>query len=92
MRVGLGAPDGSCTARVARQKRVIDSGGQRPRPGDFAEVEVTHAAPHHLNADGGLLSLLRSRGGDAWQNRQVRPDEPADRPLVRLGLPTRASA
>ncbi|HEY5784327.1 MAG TPA: tRNA (N6-isopentenyl adenosine(37)-C2)-methylthiotransferase MiaB, partial [Microlunatus sp.] len=38
----------------------------RPRPGDIAEVEITYAAPHHLTADHGLLSLRRTRGGDAW--------------------------
>lgn len=40
-----------------------------PRPGDVAEVFVTYAAPHHLNADGGLFNLQRTRGGDAWQAR-----------------------
>ncbi|MGC3956119.1 MAG: tRNA (N6-isopentenyl adenosine(37)-C2)-methylthiotransferase MiaB [Propionicimonas sp.] len=67
--------------------RVPENQADRPRPGDFAEVEVTYAAPHHLNADGGLLSLRRSRGGDAWQARQEAPDA---RPLVGLGMPRRA--
>jgi len=43
---------------------------------------ITHAAPHHLNADAGLSSLRRTRGGDAWQARQE-----SDRPVINLGLP-----
>ncbi len=69
--------------------RVPQDEADRPRPGDFAEVEVTYAAPHHLNADGGLLGLRRSRGGDAWQARQAVPDA---RPLVGLGMPARRTA
>jgi tRNA-2-methylthio-N6-dimethylallyladenosine synthase len=42
----------------------------RPRPGDIGEVCISYAAPHHLVADGGLLSLTRTRGGDAWEARQ----------------------
>ena len=55
------------------------------------ETVITYAAPHHLNADGGLLSLRRSRGGDAWQSRQARPEETPARPVVGLGMPARAS-
>jgi tRNA-2-methylthio-N6-dimethylallyladenosine synthase len=59
----------------------------RPRPGDLAEVEITYAAPHHLNADSGLLSLRRTRGGDAWQARRdgaVKANHPGS---VGLGMP-----
>src|SRR4029453_19644538 len=35
---------------------------QRPRPGDLAEVIITYAAPHHLNADSGLLPLRLTPG------------------------------
>ena len=45
----------------------------RPRPGDLAEVIITHAAPHHLTADAGLLALRRTRGGDAWQASRSAP-------------------
>ena len=43
-----------------------------PRPGDMVSVEVTYAAPHHLNADGAdggsaIKVLRRTRSGDAWQ-------------------------
>ncbi len=53
----------------------------RPRPGDLAEVEITHAAPHDLLADAGLHNLTRTRGGDAWEARRGGP--------AQLGLPTR---
>jgi len=96
---GEGRKD-AATARMsgrARDNRLVHVGvpedpGLRPRPGDFAEVEISYAAPHHLNADGGLLGLRRSRGGDAWLARQERPPEPSARPLVGLGLPLRTSA
>jgi len=62
------------TARMsgrARDNRLVhakvpDDPALRPRPGDIAEVEVTYAAPHHLNADAGLANLRRTPGGDAW--------------------------
>jgi tRNA-2-methylthio-N6-dimethylallyladenosine synthase len=53
------------------------------RPGDMVEVEVTHAAPHHLVADGPLRSVRRTRAGDAWE-RRVSPQPQG----VSLGLPT----
>ncbi|MEA5052856.1 MAG: tRNA (N6-isopentenyl adenosine(37)-C2)-methylthiotransferase MiaB [Propionicimonas sp.] len=95
---GEGRKD-AATARMsgrARDNRLVhvavpDDPAARPRPGDFAEVEVSYAAPHHLNADGGLLSLRRSRGGDAWQARQEKPSDAAGRPLVGLGMPTRSA-
>jgi tRNA-2-methylthio-N6-dimethylallyladenosine synthase len=42
--------------------RVPEEAKLRPRPGDFAEVEITYAAPHHLNADAGLRNLRRAAG------------------------------
>jgi tRNA-2-methylthio-N6-dimethylallyladenosine synthase len=47
---------------------------------------ITHAAPHHLTADAGLLSLRRTRGGDAWQARTTPPQ--GARAAVNLGIPT----
>ena len=78
----------------ARDNRLVHVGvsedvALRPRPGDLAEVEITYAAPHHLNADSGLLSLHRTRGGDAWAARRAEPNRPA--PTV-LGLPRLARA
>lgn len=63
--------------------RVPEDAELRPRPGDFAEVDVTYAAPHHLTADAGLIGLRRSRGGDAWQARQ----ETTGPQSTLLGLP-----
>jgi len=53
------------------------------RPGDVATVEVTYAAPHHLIADR-LLSVRRTRSGDAWDARQSAPVSAG----VGLGMPT----
>jgi tRNA-2-methylthio-N6-dimethylallyladenosine synthase len=56
----------------------------RPRPGDMANVMITYAAPHHLNADAGMLALHRTRGGDAWQATRSAPARRA----IDLGIPT----
>ena len=58
----------------------------RPRPGDIAETVVDYAAPHHLNADGGITNLRRTRGGDAWAARNAKPA--AASTAINLGLPT----
>jgi len=82
------------TARMsgrARDSRLVHvtvpaSEDDRPRPGDIAHVQITYAAPHHLNADAGIVALRRTRGGDAWAVRQQAPDS---RPTVSLGVPAR---
>jgi tRNA-2-methylthio-N6-dimethylallyladenosine synthase len=53
------------------------------RPGDVVEVEITHAAPHHLVADGRVLAHRRTRSGDAWESRTAAPSN-----AVGLGMPT----
>ncbi len=58
-----------------------DSDAQ-PRPGDVGVVKITAAAPHHLMADGPIISLERTRGGDAWQAREAGPST-----AVGLGMP-----
>jgi tRNA-2-methylthio-N6-dimethylallyladenosine synthase len=58
----------------------------RPRPGDLADVVISYAAPHHLNADGGIIELRRTRGGDAWQARHSIPETTTS--TVDLGIPT----
>ncbi|MBG0828863.1 tRNA (N6-isopentenyl adenosine(37)-C2)-methylthiotransferase MiaB [Planomonospora sp. ID67723] len=60
--------------------------GEAPRPGDMVTVEVTYAAPHHLVADGPVLSLRRTRAGDAWQARQGAPAGKGSG--VMLGMPS----
>ena len=52
------------------------------RPGDVVETVVTQAAPHHLVADGPLLSHRRTRAGDAHE-AGTRPTTPG----VLLGMP-----
>lgn len=47
-------------------------------------VEVTYAAPHHLNADV-FGAVRRTRAGDAWERAQ---DAPPAAPGVMLGMPT----
>ncbi len=84
---GEGRKDGATQRMSGRARdnrlvhvRVPQDPAQRPRPGDIGTVEVTYAAPHHLNADADITSLRRTRGGDAW--------EAAHGPsLVGLGLP-----
>ncbi len=63
--------------------KVPDEPELRPRPGDIGTTTVSYAAPHHLNADGGLLQLRRTSGGDAWQARQ----EAAGPAPTILGMP-----
>jgi tRNA-2-methylthio-N6-dimethylallyladenosine synthase len=53
------------------------------RPGDVVEVEVSYAAPHHLVADGPVLTHRRTRSGDAWEARTTSPGT-----AVGLGMPT----
>jgi tRNA-2-methylthio-N6-dimethylallyladenosine synthase len=77
----------------ARDNRLVHvavpEGAERPRPGDLADVEITYAAPHHLNADAGLTRLRRTRGGDAWAARQATPPDAPRAAAVGLGLPRR---
>ena len=83
---GEGRKD-AATARTsgrARDNRLVHLGtADGVRPGDLVEVEVTYGAPHHLVADGPVLSHRRTRGGDAWQART--DSGPAG---VLLGMPS----
>ncbi len=64
--------------------------GERPRPGDLVTAEITYAAPHHLVADDGsgsaVRTLRRLRSGDAWEARNAAGS--AARPTVSLGMPS----
>ncbi len=89
---GEGRKDGA-THRVsgrARDNRLvhvtIPDGMPMPRPGDVADVEITYAAPHHLNADGAVTNLRRTPGGDAWERRHAEPTAGA---ALGLGRPLR---
>jgi tRNA-2-methylthio-N6-dimethylallyladenosine synthase len=89
---GEGRKD-AVTARMsgrARDNRLVhvsvpDEPALRPRPGDLAETKITYAAPHHLNADDGLLRLRRTRGGDAFQDRLRKSTAGS---AVGLGMPS----
>jgi tRNA-2-methylthio-N6-dimethylallyladenosine synthase len=93
---GEGRKD-AATARLsgrARDNRLVHfavpQGAEIPRPGDVVEVSVTRAAPHHLVADsgvqGGLFTVRRTAGGDAWAALQDGPG--SRRPAVTLGMPS----
>jgi tRNA-2-methylthio-N6-dimethylallyladenosine synthase len=60
-------------------------GAEGVRPGDVVTVEITRGAPHYLEADGAVLSVRRTRSGDAWEARTAAPPAPAG---VALGMPT----
>ncbi len=86
--VGEGKKD-AATSRIsgrAPDNRLVhvalDSRLDVPRPGDMVTAEITHAAPHHLNADR-MISVRRTRAGDL-------ADQPIEviTPGVMLGLPT----
>jgi tRNA-2-methylthio-N6-dimethylallyladenosine synthase len=75
------------TARMsgrARDGRLVHfaPGKQEVRPGDIITTVVTDAAPHHLIADGDLMSHRRTRAGDAQAAGQ-RPSPGG----VSLGMP-----
>ena len=79
---GEGRKD-AATARMsgrARDGRLVHfaPGNAQVRPGDVVTTTVTGAAPHHLLADGAVLSHRRTRAGDLHA-------EPA--PGVGLGMP-----
>jgi tRNA-2-methylthio-N6-dimethylallyladenosine synthase len=91
---GEGRKD-AATARLtgrARDNRLVHFA--RPadavvvRPGDFVEVEVTYAAPHHLVADGPVLSVRPTRAGELWEARQGKPAGQPEPAGVMLGMPT----
>jgi tRNA-2-methylthio-N6-dimethylallyladenosine synthase len=67
-------------------------GQEAPRPGDFATVEITRAAPHHLVADSGVRSVRRSRAGDAWAARNGQDSQPRGTLLGMPGIGAPAAA
>jgi tRNA-2-methylthio-N6-dimethylallyladenosine synthase len=82
---GEGRKD-SRTARMsgrARDGRLVHftPGSQQVRPGDIVTTTVTDAAPHHLIADGDVITHRRTRAGDAYAGGQ-RPSG------VGLGMPS----
>jgi tRNA-2-methylthio-N6-dimethylallyladenosine synthase len=87
--VGEGRKD-AATGRMsgrARDGRLVhfSPGSYDVRPGDIVEATITYAAPHHLNADGPLVSHRRTRAGDNWEAAQKQP--PPTRGVL-VGMPT----
>ncbi|GIJ45936.1 tRNA-2-methylthio-N(6)-dimethylallyladenosine synthase [Virgisporangium aliadipatigenens] len=85
--VGEGRKD-AATGRMsgrARDGRLVHfaTGDAKVRPGDVVETVITYAAPHHLNADGPLVSHRRTRAGDLSEAPPATPVKG-----VLLGLPT----
>jgi tRNA-2-methylthio-N6-dimethylallyladenosine synthase len=73
----------------ARDNRLVHFAphGASPRPGDVVTTRVTSTAPHYLRADDAPLSVRRTRAGDAWEARQLAPEQ-APAPVL-LGMPAR---
>ncbi len=95
--VGEGRKD-SATHRMsgrARDNRLVHFTPPQPapRPGDLITTRVTGAAPHYLLADRAPIAVRHTRGGDAWEAREMRRSEhgtPGG--AVLLGMPTRLTA
>jgi tRNA-2-methylthio-N6-dimethylallyladenosine synthase len=66
----------------ARDGRLVHftPGVERVRPGDIVTTVITGAAPHHLIADGDVITHRRTRAGDAHASGQHRSG-------VGLGMP-----
>jgi len=101
--MGEGRKD-SATGRMsgrARDGRLVhfaaapDAGhGSTPkvRPGDLVKTVVTYAAPHHVVADGPLVSHRRTRAGDAWEAGQAPKTSGVMLGLPQVGPPSPAMA
>jgi tRNA-2-methylthio-N6-dimethylallyladenosine synthase len=70
-------------ARDGRLVHFSPGGADRIRPGDLVTATVTYGAPHHLVADGPVLTHRRTRAGDNWAEG-IRPRTSG----VSLGLPS----
>ena len=69
-------------ARDGRLVHFLDADGLA-RPGDLVTSRVTYAAPHHLVADAGVLTVERTRAGDLHEAAATTPSVG-----VMLGLPS----
>jgi tRNA-2-methylthio-N6-dimethylallyladenosine synthase len=77
------AANSQLSAASAANSQLSNAGDLAVRPGDIVHTTITHAAPHHLNADGALLAHRRTRAGDAYEAGRITRT-----PAVSLGLPT----
>jgi tRNA-2-methylthio-N6-dimethylallyladenosine synthase len=92
---GEGRKD-AATSRMsgrARDGRLVHfaPGAAQIRPGDIVTTEITRAAPHHLVADGAVLSHRRTRAGDAHAAGQ-RPVTGVGLGMPGIGEPAQAPA
>ncbi|MCO1660842.1 tRNA (N6-isopentenyl adenosine(37)-C2)-methylthiotransferase MiaB [Pseudonocardia humida] len=73
----------------ARDGRLVHfaPGGAAVRPGDVVEVEIGYGAPHHLVADGPLLSHRRTRAGDLHEAGTRPGGAPTGLGLPSFGAP-----
>ncbi len=62
-------------------------GAAAVRPGDMVTTVITHAAPHHLVADGPVVAVRRTRAGDAWERRNSEPSGSSGSVGIGLGMP-----
>ena len=78
--------DGSHGKGRSRDFRLVhfEAGAEQPRPGDLVNVRIASAKPHFIFSDGAPLLVTRTRGGDAFQNR----NEEAETRGVMLGIPS----
>ncbi len=70
----------------AKDNRLVHfhpNGENKIRPGDFVEVEVTHAQPFYLVSEKPIISVRETKAGDLWQENKAD-----SRNKVLLGLPT----
>jgi tRNA-2-methylthio-N6-dimethylallyladenosine synthase len=88
---GEGRKDGA-TRRVsgrARDGRLVHfaPGDLTVRPGDVVEVAIGYGAPHHLVADGPVLSHRRTRAGDVHESGTRPGGAPTGLGLPAFGAP-----
>ncbi len=92
--VGEGRKDGATGRQSgrARDGRLVHFGpAPDVVPGDLVEATITYAAPHHLNADGPLVSHRRTRAGDKHRGGTAAAATPGltVKPTATLlGMPT----
>ena len=79
---------GRLTGR-ARDNRLVHFAGDAAviRPGDFVDVDVTYAAPHHLLAEGPLVGHRRTVAGDRWAAATAAPARGVVLGMPRVGAP-----
>jgi tRNA-2-methylthio-N6-dimethylallyladenosine synthase len=78
--------DGNRASGKSRDFRLVhmDVLPNQIRPGDLATVTITAAKPHFIFAAGEPVSILRTRGSDAYQARR----EEAEQRGIMIGMPT----